>query len=38
MASSDATNIQCRIRRDGDFYVIDGKWYTSGALNARCKV
>jgi len=39
VASSDATNIQCEIRRDGDDYVIDGrKWYTSGALNAACKL
>ena len=37
VASSDATNIRCSIRRDGDFYVIDGrKWYTSGALNEDC--
>ena len=39
VASSDATNIRCRIRRDGDHYVIDGrKWYTSGALNEDCKL
>ena len=39
VASSDATNIRCSIRRDGDFYVIDGrKWYTSGALNEDCEV
>ena len=39
VASSDATNIRCSIRRDGDFYVIDGrKWYTSGALNEDCKL
>ncbi len=39
VASSDATNIRCRIRRDGDQYVIDGrKWYTSGALNEDCKL
>src|SRR6267142_5241631 len=32
VASSDATNIAARIRRDGDHYVIDGhKWWTSGA-------
>jgi acyl-CoA dehydrogenase len=39
VASSDATNIRCEIRRDGDEYVINGrKWFTSGALNQRCKV
>jgi acyl-CoA dehydrogenase len=39
VASSDATNIQCEIRREGDQYVITGrKWYTSGALNAACKL
>lgn len=39
VASSDATNIQCQIRRDGDDYVINGrKWYTSGAMNVACKV
>ena len=39
VASSDATNIQCEIRRDGDHYVINGrKWYTSGAMNAACQV
>ncbi|APR80079.1 Acyl-CoA dehydrogenase [Minicystis rosea] len=39
VASSDATNIEARIRRDGDDYVIDGrKWWTSGAGDARCKV
>jgi acyl-CoA dehydrogenase len=39
VASSDATNIRCSMRRDGDFYVIDGrKWYTSGALNEDCEV
>lgn len=39
VASSDATNIECSIRRDGDEYVITGrKWWISGAASARCKV
>ena len=39
VASSDATNIECRIARDGDSYVIDGrKWWTSGAGDPRCRV
>ncbi|HJV87743.1 MAG TPA: acyl-CoA dehydrogenase family protein [Noviherbaspirillum sp.] len=39
VASSDATNIQCEIRGDGDTYVINGrKWFSSGALNKRCKL
>jgi acyl-CoA dehydrogenase len=39
VASSDATNISCRITRDGDSYVIQGrKWWTSGAMDRRCKV
>jgi acyl-CoA dehydrogenase len=37
VASSDATNIRCHIRRDGDHYVINGrKWFTSGAMNPHC--
>ncbi|MFN3937306.1 MAG: acyl-CoA dehydrogenase family protein [Gemmobacter sp.] len=39
VASSDATNIQAEIRRDGDHYVINGhKWYTTGATNPNCKI
>ena len=39
VASSDATNIACAIRSDGSDYVIDGrKWWTSGALDPRCKI
>ncbi|HWS76028.1 MAG TPA: acyl-CoA dehydrogenase family protein [Quisquiliibacterium sp.] len=39
VASSDATNIESSIRREGDEYVINGrKWWTSGALDPRCKV
>ncbi len=39
VASSDATNIESEIRRDGDEYVINGrKWWTSGAGDPRCKI
>jgi acyl-CoA dehydrogenase len=38
VASSDATNIETSIVRDGDEYVINGrKWWTTGAINDRCK-
>jgi acyl-CoA dehydrogenase len=38
VASSDATNIQTSIRREGDTYVINGrKWFTTGALHPHCR-
>lgn len=37
VASSDATNVTTRIRRDGDSYVVNGrKWWISGAADERC--
>jgi acyl-CoA dehydrogenase len=39
VASSDATNIRCRIERKGDEYVINGrKWWSSGAGDPRCRI
>ncbi|HZD26423.1 MAG TPA: acyl-CoA dehydrogenase family protein [Alphaproteobacteria bacterium] len=39
VASSDATNIECEIRREGDEYVINGrKWWTSGIGDPRCEI
>ncbi|MDP5031860.1 MAG: acyl-CoA dehydrogenase family protein [Paraglaciecola sp.] len=39
VASSDATNIETSIVKEGDNYVINGrKWYTSGAMNDNCKI
>ena len=39
VASSDATNIQCAIRREGDEYVINGrKWWSTGAGSRHCQV
>ncbi len=39
VASSDATNIECEIIMDGNEYVINGrKWWTSGAMDPRCKI
>lgn len=39
VASSDATNMECSIQRDGDSYLVNGKkWWSSGAGNPNCKV
>lgn len=39
VASSDATNVECAIRRDGDTYVINGrKWWSSGLGDPRCRI
>jgi acyl-CoA dehydrogenase len=39
VASSDATNMELEIRREGDEYVLNGrKWWTTGAINPRCKL
>ncbi|MBI5106770.1 MAG: acyl-CoA dehydrogenase family protein [Solirubrobacterales bacterium] len=39
VASSDATNVRLSIARDGDSYVLNGrKWWTSGAMRARCSI
>jgi acyl-CoA dehydrogenase len=39
VASSDATNIEAQIRREGDHYVVNGrKWWTSGITDQRCEL
>ena len=39
VASSDATNVESLIERDGDEYVVNGvKWYTTNATDPRCKI
>lgn len=39
VASSDATNIRCRLETDGDDYVVTGtKWWSTGAMDPRCRI
>jgi len=39
VASSDATNIETSITKDGDYYIINGrKWWSSGGMNPNCKL
>ena len=39
VASSDASNVEMRIERDGDEYVLNGrKWWTTGALHPNCRI
>lgn len=39
IASSDASNIECSIRRDGDEYIVNGrKWWISGSADPRCRL
>ena len=39
VASSDARNIRTSIKREGDYYIINGtKWWTTGAMDERCKI
>ena len=39
VASSDATNMELEIKRDGDEYVLNGrKWWTTNAINPRCQI
>lgn len=38
VASADATNLETRIRREGDHYIINGrKWFTTGAIHPNCR-